>query len=257
VTEEILVGGNTHHSAVVKVGDTVRRPTGSWTANVHQLLRHLETRGFMHAPRVLGVDERQREILSFVPGVVIWPDHFDRVSSDEALRDVASIIRSFHDAVADLPRTGDEIWADNGRDPANSNEVVCHNDFAPWNLIQRPDGTWAFIDWDLAAPGRRSWDISWALLNFVPLMPSMLSEPLSDEAIRRRLGFFREAYGEDIYPDDVLAIAAERCSRETERIFRLGAAGEAPYTRLMAKGHGEIWAAAAAHVRAAAPRWRA
>ena len=60
-------------SSVVRVGDTVRRGTGPWTPTVHALLRHLERVGFEGAPRVLGIDERGREVLSFVPGVTIPP----------------------------------------------------------------------------------------------------------------------------------------------------------------------------------------
>src|SRR5918998_4030776 len=63
-----LTGG--HASAVAMVGDTVRRSTGPWTPAVYALLRHLESVGFAGAPRVLGKDERGREPLSLVPGVV-------------------------------------------------------------------------------------------------------------------------------------------------------------------------------------------
>ena len=55
-----LIGGNT--STVVRVGDTVRRNVGPWTPAVHALLRHLEYIGFTGAPRVLGLDERGREV---------------------------------------------------------------------------------------------------------------------------------------------------------------------------------------------------
>jgi hypothetical protein len=61
--EEQLSGGNTN-AAVVKVGSTVRRPTGPWTPRVHELLRRLESSGFEGAPRVRGIDERGREILT-------------------------------------------------------------------------------------------------------------------------------------------------------------------------------------------------
>jgi hypothetical protein len=64
--EEILVGGNVA-PGVHRVGQTLRRPTGPWTLAVHQLLRHLERVGFRGAPRALGIDERGREILTFVP----------------------------------------------------------------------------------------------------------------------------------------------------------------------------------------------
>lgn len=61
-----LRGGNV--STVVRVGNTVRRNTGPWTPSVHALLRHLERVGFTGAPRVLGVDEHNREVLSYVEG---------------------------------------------------------------------------------------------------------------------------------------------------------------------------------------------
>ncbi len=47
--EEQLSGGNMS-AEVVKVGSTVRRPTGPWTPCVHELLRHLESSGFEGAP---------------------------------------------------------------------------------------------------------------------------------------------------------------------------------------------------------------
>ena len=50
MTEEQLVGGNTH-AEIVKISDTVRRPTGDWTPGVHALLKHLDTRGYDGAPR--------------------------------------------------------------------------------------------------------------------------------------------------------------------------------------------------------------
>src|SRR5438034_5842059 len=173
--EERLVGGNTH-GEVMRVGNTVRRPTGGWTPGVHALLQHLESVGYDGAPRLLGVDEEGREILSFVPGAVVWPDRFSLVQTDAALAEVAAAIRRYHDAVAEFPHER-FTWSDRGADPRGPREVLCHNDLAPWNLVRgEPDG-WTFIDWDVAAPGRVVWDLAWALLSFVPLMPdSTLTE---------------------------------------------------------------------------------
>lgn len=80
--EEPLGGGNVS-AAVVRIGDTVRRPTGPWTPAVHGLLRHLEQVGFLGAPRVLGSDEQDREILEYVPGSVPWgPAHCEHLGAD-------------------------------------------------------------------------------------------------------------------------------------------------------------------------------
>ena len=63
--EKVLSGGNTHEE-VVRVDDTVRRPTGPWTPGVHALLVHLQKRGFEGAPRVHGIDEQGREVLDYI-----------------------------------------------------------------------------------------------------------------------------------------------------------------------------------------------
>ena len=250
--EERLAGGNTH-AEIVRVGDTVRRPTGPWTPGVHALLHHLEARGSSGVPRVLGVDEKGREILTYVPGEVVWPEYFALVQTDSALAEVAATIRRFHDAVAGFEPPRDSTWAENGSDPRGPAELLCHNDLAPWNLVRGEDGAWTFIDWDLAAPGRRSWDLSWALLSFVSLMED---SPLAEAETRRRIGILRKSYGTDLFPDDVLEVAVERCEHEAGRIGRLGALGEAPYARLLAEGHREVWRSTAEHIRAHLPRWR-
>src|SRR5205814_3427448 len=69
--EEPLSGGNLSAS-VVRIGATVRRPTGPWTPAVHALLGHLADVGFDGAPRVLGFDDAGREILEYIEGEVPW-----------------------------------------------------------------------------------------------------------------------------------------------------------------------------------------
>jgi hypothetical protein len=248
--EERLAGGNTHEE-VVRVGDTVRRPTGIWTPGVHALLEHLASVGYDGAPTVLGLDEQGREILSFVRGTVVWPDHFSLVQIDEALAQVAASIRRYHDAIAEF--TFDRFaWSDRGADPRGPYEVLCHNDLAPWNLVHGETGRWTFIDWDLAAPGRLAWDVAWALLSFVPLMPH---STLTDSQTRHRLAVFRNAYGAAL-PNDLLAVAVERCAYEAERIERHGKDGIEPYARLLAEGHAAIWRSAEAHIATEQPQWQ-
>ena len=55
---------------VVRVGDTVRRAPRGDVEFIRRLLRHLETAGFADVPRWIGVDDKGRDILSFVEGEV-------------------------------------------------------------------------------------------------------------------------------------------------------------------------------------------
>jgi hypothetical protein len=250
--EQPLFGGNTNER-VVRLGDTVRRPAGPWTPAIHAVLAHLAEQGYRGAPRAHGLDEQGREILDYIEGEVVWPDHFDLVESDAALAGVVASIRGFHDAAATFSGVERFTWSDRGADPRGPREILCHNDLAPWNLIHVQPGSWAFIDWDLAAPGRCSWDLAWALLSFVPLMPE--NDP-GDQRVVERIRLFRDTYGAAEFPTDVLAVAVERCEHKAERIDRLGAAGEEPYARLLAEGHGQLWHAATAHIAAHARTWQ-
>jgi hypothetical protein len=249
--EAVLTGGNTH-TEVVRIGATVRRPTGPWTAAVHSLLRFLERRSFVGAPRVLGIDEEGREVLTLVPGSVVWPEHFDEIESDDALENVARWIAQYHATVDSFDVLASGRWSDRGADPTGPYEVVCHNDLAPWNLI-RSDLGWCFIDWDSAAPGRRSWDLAWALHTLVPLWPG---SGLSEEAVVHRVRLFCTAYGIADLGPELIDVAIERCVHEVDLIRVRGTDGEAPYAQLLADRHDRAWESAAAHVTQHAAQWK-
>jgi len=168
---------------VLRVGHTVRRRAGPWTPAVHELLRHLEQVDFQGAPRALGMDRHDREILSFIPGDVVHP----RMLDDADLARVARLIRDYHAAVASFMPSAVAHWQTDGRDPTVADELVCHNDLAPRNLIVG-EQSWASIDWDLVAPGRCLWDLAPPVCNFVPLWPEQ-------PAGIRRYRVSCEAYG--------------------------------------------------------------
>jgi hypothetical protein len=86
---EIALGGGNVSGGVVRIGDTVRRPAGPWTAAMHALLDHLHAAGFHGAPRPLGLDELGREVLTFIPGTIAWPHTFALLEPDDRLRRAA------------------------------------------------------------------------------------------------------------------------------------------------------------------------
>ena len=186
---EVPLHGGNMSSGVVRVGDTVRRPAGPWTPAVHALLAHLHDVGFAGAPRPLGIDERGREVLTFIPGDVVWPDHFALLDPQVQLERVARLVRAFHDAVAGFVPPPGAVWQ--RLIPPDGAEIIAHHDLAPWNLVAGTEG-WAFIDWDTAAPGTRLWDLAYALHGFVPLSADPRLQR-ADAAARVRA--FVDAYG--------------------------------------------------------------
>ena len=115
------------------------------------------------------MDEQGREILTFVDGYVPWQEPgVPAVTAEGSLVRVAGLVREFHDLTAGTPLAGDA-------------EVVCHNDLAPNNTVYSFDGPGgaggaglrpvAFIDWDLAAPGRRIHDVAHVCWQYLGLGP--------------------------------------------------------------------------------------
>ncbi|BET45054.1 phosphotransferase [Streptomyces ardesiacus] len=163
MSESSLPGGFVN--AVVRVGDTVRRPASARTKFVADLLRLLEAGGWSGAPRYLGMDEKGREVLSYLDGHVAWePRQPAAVSSDASLVAVARLVREFHDLTVGTALAGDR-------------EVVCHNDLSPKNTVYRLVSgglrPTAFIDWDLAAPGARIHDVAHVCWQYLGLGPAV------------------------------------------------------------------------------------
>jgi Ser/Thr protein kinase RdoA (MazF antagonist) len=206
---------------------------------VHALLRHLEAVGFDGAPRFLGLDERGREILSFVEGETPRPDVPDW--SEELLAGVGRLLRRYHDAVASFVPPRDAPWQFCVGAPREG-EVVCHNDAGPWNVVVRDGQPVALIDWDLAAPAPRAWDVAYALWRWVPLYQSgalgSLTRDFGTPAEQgRRARVLCDAYGlED--RAGLIELVARRIQASHDTLAARAAAGEPAWVRMWQEGHG-------------------
>lgn len=170
--EEALTGGNV--SKVVKIGDTVRRSAGPWTPTVQRLLAHVRAKGLLWVPEPLGLDDSGREVLSYIPGTVPH-DMPEWIWTEQVLTDVAGALRQWHDATVDFS-AADAKW---GLPPSGPREVICHNDFAPYNCIFRGGRFIGAIDFDVCSPGSRIRDLAYTAYRYVPLLPG----PDSDDAL--------------------------------------------------------------------------
>jgi Ser/Thr protein kinase RdoA (MazF antagonist) len=248
-----LAGGNIT-AGVVRVGDTVRRPTSAVSPSVHRVLRHLEAIGFPGAPRFLGIDARGRETQSFHAGPLLWPDAPSVLEVPEGLARAARLVASLHDALttvelvalSELPTVGPAPSVD------GSPRRLLHGDLAPWNVVAGDEG-WVVIDWDSASIGVIEWELAYVLHTFVGLWPHV---ERSDEETVQRLRLFTSAYGlDDARLAASLALVPARCQDIADDLRRRAALDEPAFVRMVVDGHDANWEGAARHVAERLPTW--
>jgi hypothetical protein len=244
-TEVPLLGGDMTEG-IVRVGRTVRRPVRPHTPAVHALLRHLEAAGFDGAPRVLGIDGRNREVLTYLPGFTGKCSLPDCAIADSTLEDLAELLLRYHQAVIGFkPPPGAQWDGELTRFVDGPTDIICHCDVNLENVIFRtgPDGArpYAFIDFDLARPGTRLVDIIQTLRYWAPIADPADRDPaLPDDHAPARIALFCEAYGLSYAARSRLVPVASRWLRRSrasiaERASMRGGA----WTRMQEAGVGE------------------
>jgi len=232
-----LPGGVANRGRVVRIGDTVRRPLRATSPATHALLRHLAAIGFDGAPRLLGIDEQGREVLGFIPGETVIRPYPDWAFTVEALVSVAELLRAYHRAVADFD-PGSYPWPQSPPAPF-AGELVSHNDPNLDNVVFRDGRAVALIDFDLAAPGSRLWDVACAARQWAPLRPDThIHDPRHGSAFAR-LRVFLDAYGTDGVDGARFPLAVQQnqewFGRLIERYVAAGHEGFAEYARSEAR----------------------
>jgi hypothetical protein len=223
---------------VQRVGDTVRRATGEWTPAVHALLKHLEHAGFEAAPRVLGIDDEGREVLSFIEGDVPQGDPAP-VLGDQAIVQVARLLRRLHDITAGFVLPPSLSWR-RTTIAARGRRVVCHNDVAPRNTVFRGNEVVAFLDWDGACPAPGVVDVAGAAWQFVPLVNDEECARrgwLSTSERLRRLRLFCDEY--DLSHESRLefaGVATRLMASHAGGIQRYASQGSEAFRALAARG---------------------
>jgi hypothetical protein len=232
--DEVLLGG-LQPGRVVKVGETVRRAAGPWTATVQALLAHLQSKGFP-APRPLGVDDQGREIVSYLTGRASnWPWPPALLAIDGA-RQIGTLLKTYHRAAADFAPAFPTVWR-HGPEALKAGQVALHGDFGPHNLVWSETSLTGVIDFELAQPGDPMEDVGFAVIRAAQLRPDDMTRLVGFESPpdrAARLAAFGKGYGA---PTAVLvgaALAAQRS--EIDRIVRLGGAGIEPWATFLTRG---------------------
>ena len=222
-------------------GDIVLRPVRPWTVSVHALLASLRRHGFAAAPLPRGCDA-EWERVTYLPGATGDLDENVEMRSELALRSAASLLRRYHDCSAlSLPELAvDCTWQLPAREPS---EVICHGDFAPYNVVLNDGEVTGIIDFETAHPGPRSWDLAYAVYRWAPLSSGIGVEGLDglDSQIRRTR-IFADAYGMSLaerraLPDTVI----ERLGALLTFMEQEAAGGVERYRRNLQDGHDRVY----------------
>ena len=194
-------------SGPVRAGDVVHRRPLRPNLAATSALRLLQAAGWPGAPRLLATRSDGGQTVTFLPGRVPWQQPVPAWAvTDQAMVGVARLVREFHDLTAGTALAGDA-------------EVLCHHD------RESGDGgqPYAFIDWDLAGPGRRIEDVAHVCWMWLDLGPTISDVPAAVRQIRLVLTAYGATFGiGDVVP--VISWWQHRCWRGIEKQARDGVA---------------------------------
>jgi hypothetical protein len=221
---------------------SVRRPVRTWTRSVHHLLKYLEHVGFSGAPKVLGIDEHGREMLSYLPGETVgdslpWPSW---AHSEAALEQIGRWLRMYHDAMTDYQPPRWANWREGGR--WQPGLIIGHGDPAPYNAVWNGHLV-GLIDWDNAGPVSADNDAAWVAFSWTPLHARSVvtNEGFNDfTQRRRRLTLFLDAYQWQGTVEDAIAIIDARLHQQVAVMRAVAAEGDPAYLAMLERGQDRL-----------------
>ncbi|ATG55222.1 aminoglycoside phosphotransferase [Brachybacterium ginsengisoli] len=232
--EQPLSGGNATEG-VVRAGDTVRKPWGPTTAAVHELMRTVAAAG-VDVPAPLGRDEQGRQVQEFVPGPLAMDSP---PLTPVELRRVGTVLRAIHDASEGFTPSAPTPWEPLLPVPGGGEDLICHGDLTPWNLILGE--RWVFIDWDGAAPSTRLWDLAYSAQAFTLNDPSARPAEAAADLAALVDGYGADAALRAQLPDAMI----DRTEAMHTMLESAHREGREPWGTMFVEGHGAHWRGAA------------
>lgn len=190
---EILFGGNLN--TPIKKDNYIVKNSTEASETIHELLIHIRKQGIDWVPESHGIDNNGKHVFTYIEGVVPH-DMPDWIWKENIIKDIAIKLRQWHDATVTFKKISPR-WL---FETDEIHEVICHNDFAPYNCVFKNYKFCGIIDFDLCSPGSRIWDIAYTAYRFIPLMPDEKNKeyfeysPFKRNKILERLEYFLEEY---------------------------------------------------------------
>jgi thiamine kinase-like enzyme len=191
-------------------------------------------------PVPIGTDDGGREVLSYITGETVgeaipWPEW---VWTEEMLAQIGRAAADYHRAVADF-RPGEGArwqWEESLLRP---DQIICHHDLAPYNVVVNDGQLTGLIDWDLAGPGTVRSELAFIAWQWIPLQHPWIARYFgwrSEPDYGRRLEILLDAYGLDNRQGFMVDVVA-RIAYNRDNILRRAAQGVEAYERLVEGGH--------------------
>jgi hypothetical protein len=226
------------HDIIHRIDQKVYKPSHPWTHNIHAFLDTLRKQGFKQAPEPLGFDEVGNEILSYLDGETSDYPLPEDIRSKKTLVSSAKLLRCYHDVSTAYLKTlsSEQRWMLPVQEPQ---EVMCHGDFAPYNICFKGDEAVGIIDFETVHPGPRIWDIVYTLYCFSPFKHQGSPDGFGtlDEQIERAK-LFLDAYDiseEERY--DIPTLMVERLEALSIFLCQAAKAGDEKYQQHERDGH--------------------
>ncbi|PDT14029.1 transposase [Rhizobium sp. J15] len=235
-----LEGGRT--GQIWRDGNSVIRPSGAWTPTVHRFLRHLRNRGFRAAPEPIAISAEGQEVVGYVAGRVCEDLGDPFVGSERMLISAARLLRDFHSASEGFLEADGEIntWM---LPPQEPREIICHADFAPYNVATMDHEAVGIIDFDTSHPAPRLWDLAYAVYRWAPLSdPANPAVAFGLEEQLRRAEIFCTAYGATVEERQQLPeMIRRRLQALVDFMLANAAAGDETFVEDVATGDASLY----------------
>jgi thiamine kinase-like enzyme len=200
-SSEVVLSGGNMNSPILK-NQLIYKEATSASRTIHELLVHVREQGITWIPESRGINSEGKHVLTYLEGEVPH-DTPEWLWQETIMLESAKRLRQWHDATVDF-KLESAVWLLKNDE---EQEVICHNDFAPYNCVFQDQQLIGVIDFDVCSPGSRLWDIAYTAYRFVPLFPCERTDqsdevsPFSMCQMIERLGRFLDEYsrGDAIY----------------------------------------------------------
>jgi tRNA A-37 threonylcarbamoyl transferase component Bud32 len=190
---EELKGGR--EGRIFRDRESVVREASDFTKNIHLVLNKMNENGFDKVPKPMSFSDDGVEVVSYIHGDVSNYPLTPEFSSNQAMCSAGKLLREFHDVgkaiIDDIPK--DLNWMLKSDDPM---EVVCHGDYAPYNVVLKSKEAIGIIDFDTMHLGSAINDISYGMYRWATLFRENSVDRIGELNIQvEKARHFCEGYG--------------------------------------------------------------